>query len=65
MGLNVARINSSMHFLIFSVVGAIILLLGFYAVLWGKAKEQKSKEYDSKNLGASTDAHTPLFAKSG
>ncbi|PON75977.1 Plant-drug/metabolite exporter [Trema orientale] len=40
-----------------SVVGAIILLLGFYAVLWAKAKEQRSTE----NLRASVDEETPLL----
>ncbi|PON75975.1 Plant-drug/metabolite exporter [Trema orientale] len=46
-----------------SVVGGIVLLLGFYAVLWGKAKEQgESKNCGSENLRASTDAHTsPLL----
>ncbi|EXC31604.1 Auxin-induced protein 5NG4 [Morus notabilis] len=28
-----------------SVVGAIILLLGFYAVIWGKAQEEDTKDY--------------------
>ncbi|PON75976.1 Plant-drug/metabolite exporter [Trema orientale] len=44
-----------------SVIGAIVLLLGFYAVLWGKAKEQKSRDCDSESPGASADAYTPLL----
>ncbi|PON75970.1 Plant-drug/metabolite exporter [Trema orientale] len=44
-----------------SVIGGIILLLGFYAVLWGKAKEQERKNCGSENLGALTDVRTPLL----
>ncbi|KAL5582502.1 hypothetical protein UlMin_014944 [Ulmus minor] len=45
-----------------SVVGAVILLLGFYAVLWGKAKEEKDKECGSDNLfGALPNGNTPLL----
>ncbi|PON75973.1 Plant-drug/metabolite exporter [Trema orientale] len=46
-----------------SVVGGIILLLGFYAVLWGKAKEQQSMNCGSEKLGASTDAQSPLLRR--
>ncbi|XAR65044.1 hypothetical protein NMG60_11009000 [Bertholletia excelsa] len=33
-----------------SVVGAIIIALGFYSVLWGKAEEEKAVEQDSRKL---------------
>ncbi|PON47444.1 WAT1-related protein [Parasponia andersonii] len=46
-----------------SVVGGIILLLGFYAVLRGKAKEQQSMNCGSEILGASTDAQSPLLRR--
>ncbi|PON47439.1 WAT1-related protein [Parasponia andersonii] len=44
-----------------SVVGGMILLLGFYSVLWGKAKEQESTKCGSENLATSTDSRTPLL----
>ncbi|PON47442.1 Plant-drug/metabolite exporter [Parasponia andersonii] len=44
-----------------SVVGGMILLLGFYAVLWGKAKEQETKNCGSESLGASIEAKIPLL----
>ncbi|OVA16286.1 Drug/metabolite transporter [Macleaya cordata] len=43
-----------------SVVGAIVISLGFYAVMWGKAKEEEKmgtddiKEIGSSSLGSST-----------
>lgn len=48
---------------LWSVVGATILLLGFYTVLWGKSKElaEKSKNCGSDNLGASPNEETPLL----
>ncbi|GMN42470.1 hypothetical protein TIFTF001_011688 [Ficus carica] len=45
-----------------SVVGAIILLLGFYAVLWGKAQEEAgTDDCGSDNLGASLNGKVPLL----
>ena len=45
-----------------SVIGATILLIGFYAVIWGKAKEETSKDFaeasvpeDRKNLLTSSE----------
>ncbi|GMN42467.1 hypothetical protein TIFTF001_011671 [Ficus carica] len=39
-----------------SVIGATILLLGFYAVIWGKANEEiMNKDPDSESPGASSD----------
>lgn len=44
-----------------SVVGATILLLGFYAVIWGKAQEDDAKDCLSDNMRASPDGKTPLL----
>ncbi|GMN19401.1 hypothetical protein TIFTF001_039794 [Ficus carica] len=41
-----------------SVVGAIILLLGFYAVIWGKAHDEDTEDCGSDNLRASSDGKT-------
>ncbi|KAE8717141.1 WAT1-related protein [Hibiscus syriacus] len=43
-----------------SVIGAIILSSGFYAVIWGKVKEE-NRTYDHSGLGAtSRSSRTPL-----
>lgn len=45
-----------------SVIGAVILLLGFYAVLWGKAKEEKSMDCTGSDIsGEASDGKTPLL----
>lgn len=44
-----------------SVVGAIILLLGFYAVIWGKAHDEDTEDCGSDNLRAPFDGKTPLL----
>ncbi|XP_062151329.1 WAT1-related protein At5g40230-like isoform X2 [Alnus glutinosa] len=45
-----------------SVVGAIILSIGFYAVIWAKAKEEQSSEdFCFGNLESSSDGKTPLL----
>lgn len=50
-----------------SVVGAIIISIGFYAVLWGKAKEAEEKEMgedcDFGSLGSSSHGKTPLLRR--
>ncbi|GMN42462.1 hypothetical protein TIFTF001_011674 [Ficus carica] len=44
------------------VIGAVILLLGFYAVLWGKAKEEKSMDCTGSDIsGEASDGKTPLL----
>ena len=44
-----------------SVLGAAILLLGFYAVIWTKAQEDYTEDVGSNNLGALPDRKTPLL----
>uniref|UniRef100_A0A2N9FKY4 WAT1-related protein n=1 Tax=Fagus sylvatica TaxID=28930 RepID=A0A2N9FKY4_FAGSY len=44
-----------------SVIGAIILSIGFYAVIWAKAKEELKEEYCCGSLGSSSDGKTPLL----
>uniref|UniRef100_A0A7N2L0C3 WAT1-related protein n=1 Tax=Quercus lobata TaxID=97700 RepID=A0A7N2L0C3_QUELO len=44
-----------------SLVGAIILSIGFYAVIWAKAKEGLRKDYCCDSLGSSSDEKTPLL----
>jgi hypothetical protein len=43
------------------VIGAIILSIGFYAVIWAKAKEELREEYCCGSLGSSSDGKTPLL----
>jgi hypothetical protein len=43
------------------VIGAIILSIGFYAVIWAKAKEELSEDYCHGILGSSSDGKTPLL----
>jgi len=44
-----------------SVVGATILSVGFYAVIWAKAKEEESSEKCFGTLGSSFAVKTPLL----
>ncbi|GMY13443.1 WAT1-related protein At5g40240-like [Fagus crenata] len=44
-----------------SVIGAIIISIGFYAVIWAKAKEELKEEYFCGSLGSSSDGKTPLL----
>lgn len=45
-----------------SVLGATILLLGFYAVVWGKAQDDDTNGSDG--LGAFSDGKTHLLGSS-
>ncbi|KAK3033559.1 LOW QUALITY PROTEIN: hypothetical protein RJ639_032407 [Escallonia herrerae] len=45
-----------------SVIGAVIIALGFYTVMWGKAKEKNMVEDTVCGLESSTE-NTPLLAK--
>ncbi|KAJ4850759.1 hypothetical protein Tsubulata_050223 [Turnera subulata] len=49
-----------------SVIGAIIICVGFYAVLWGKAKEEEETPEDPlafhNSTPSSNDKTTPLLA---
>ncbi|GMN42471.1 hypothetical protein TIFTF001_011690 [Ficus carica] len=44
-----------------SVLGATVLLFGFYAVIWGKAQEEGAKVCETENLRASHEGMTPLL----
>ncbi|GMY13437.1 WAT1-related protein At5g40230-like isoform X2 [Fagus crenata] len=44
-----------------SVIGAIILTMGFYAVIWAKAKEELRDDHCCNSLGSSSDDKTPLL----
>ncbi|XP_050271308.1 WAT1-related protein At5g40230-like isoform X2 [Quercus robur] len=44
-----------------SIIGAIILSIGFYGVIWAKAKEELRQDYCSASLGSSSDDKTPLL----
>lgn len=46
-----------------SVVGAVIICIGFYAVIWGKATEEGIDEdaASSTGMGVSSDVNTPLL----
>ena len=44
-----------------SIIGAIIISVGFYAVVWAKAKEELSEDHCNGILGSSSDGKTPLL----
>ncbi|KAF3965967.1 hypothetical protein CMV_009900 [Castanea mollissima] len=44
-----------------SVIGAIILSIGFYGVIWAKAKEVLRQDYCCASLGSSSEDKTPLL----
>ncbi|KAI3467494.1 hypothetical protein Pfo_024157 [Paulownia fortunei] len=44
-----------------SVAGAVVLVIGFYAVIWGKAKESKMKKGTEVSNGESTSHEVPLL----
>lgn len=44
-----------------SVAGAVILVVGFYAVIWGKAKESKMKKVTEVSNVESTSHEVPLL----
>ncbi|KAI4352703.1 hypothetical protein L6164_006927 [Bauhinia variegata] len=43
------------------VIGALILSCGFYAVLWGKSKEEELTKDENCGLGSRSDSKTPLL----
>ena len=43
------------------MIGAIILSIGFYAVIWAKSKEELRDDYGCDSLGSSSDNKTPLL----
>lgn len=45
-----------------SIIGAIVISLGFYAVIWGKSTEEMSKELETSELESSSQT-TPLISK--
>ncbi|XP_075673967.1 WAT1-related protein At5g40230-like [Castanea sativa] len=44
-----------------SIIGAIIISVGFYAVVWAKAKEELREDHCNGSLGSSSDDKTPLL----
>ncbi|KAJ4833448.1 hypothetical protein Tsubulata_042927 [Turnera subulata] len=46
-----------------SVIGAVVISIGFYAVIWGKAQEQECSTQDncSGSFGSSPDGKVPLL----
>uniref|UniRef100_A0A7N2KZM9 WAT1-related protein n=1 Tax=Quercus lobata TaxID=97700 RepID=A0A7N2KZM9_QUELO len=47
-----------------SIIGAIILSIGFYAVIWAKAKEDLSEDSFCGSPGPSSDRKSPLLDSS-
>lgn len=43
-----------------SIIGAIIISIGFYGILWGKAKEEELKELDGV-CGLESSSKAPLL----
>ncbi|XP_004498807.1 WAT1-related protein At5g40240-like isoform X2 [Cicer arietinum] len=44
-----------------TVVGAVILSIGFYGVIWGKAKEESNEEFEICRVSALSNSKTPLL----
>ncbi|KAM7511446.1 hypothetical protein LguiB_010321 [Lonicera macranthoides] len=47
-----------------SVIGATIISVGFYTVMWGKAKEEMGEDNEINCLESSTSSKTPLLQSS-
>lgn len=46
----------------FSIIGATIIVIGFYTVMWGKAKEELGDfVVETMDLESSTDQNHPLL----
>ncbi|PIA40431.1 hypothetical protein AQUCO_02500258v1 [Aquilegia coerulea] len=56
VAMGVTFLGDTLH--IGSVIGAIVIALGFYAVMWGKAKEQKMIETDDQVIYSSANSST-------
>ncbi|CAJ2675086.1 unnamed protein product [Trifolium pratense] len=44
-----------------TVVGAVIISIGFYAVLWGKSKEELNEDFDIGRVSLPSNTKTPLL----
>jgi len=44
-----------------SVVGAVIISIGFYAVLWGKSKEESNDDFEIGRVPLLSNSKTPLL----
>lgn len=45
-----------------SVIGGVIICIGFYAVIWGKAKEERTEDESGlSGLGTSSNGKVPLL----
>ncbi|XAR48048.1 hypothetical protein NMG60_11030749 [Bertholletia excelsa] len=47
-----------------SLVGSIVIVIGFYSVMWGKAEERKATQDDGASSLASTNEKAPLLQES-
>jgi len=43
------------------LIGAVIIVVGFYAVLWGKYREEKNSEKMVENLESPSCHNVPLL----
>lgn len=50
-----------------SLIGAVVIVTGFYAVMWGKVKKEEEKSWEDNGLGSSISSRekVPLLQKSG
>lgn len=44
-----------------SLIGAMIISIGFYTVMWGKAKEELTEDYGASTLGSPSTQKVPLL----
>lgn len=47
-----------------SVIGSVVISLGFYGVLWGKFDEEKQIE-DNNTGSLESSSHVPFLAEAG
>lgn len=52
-------LGDALHF--GTVVGAVIISIGFYAVLWGKSKEESNDDFDIGGVPLPSNSKTPLL----
>ena len=54
-------IHNFFQWIFCSLIGAVIIVVGFYAVLWGKYREEKNSEKMVENLESPSCHNVPLL----
>lgn len=44
-----------------SIIGAVILAVGFYICMWGRVKEEAAEDFSNGSLESGSAEHVPLL----